>query len=75
VLARIVPGTNGADLTRTQTKTPTGAQLMRSVKPLSGLRPETWGAMIGAAIISVLGFSIFAWTLGGTADRMAKERA
>ena len=31
--------------------------------------------MIGAASISVLGFSVFGWTLGGTAGRMAKERA
>ena len=54
---------------------PTGAQLMRSMKLPSSLRPGIWGAVIGAVIISVLGFSIFGWTLGGTAERMAKERA
>jgi len=31
--------------------------------------------MISRSSISVLGFSIFGWTLGGTAERMAKERA
>jgi hypothetical protein len=31
--------------------------------------------VIGAVGISVLGFSTFGWTLGGTAERMAKERA
>jgi len=31
--------------------------------------------VIGAAGISVLGFSVFDWTLGGTEERMAKERA
>ena len=31
--------------------------------------------MIGAAAISVVGFSSLGWTLGSTAERMAKERA
>ena len=39
------------------------------------LKPGIWGAVIGAAAISVIGFSSFGWTLGSTADRMAKERA
>jgi hypothetical protein len=39
------------------------------------LRPAIWGAVIGAAAISVLGFSSFGWTLGSTAERMARERA
>ena len=39
------------------------------------LKPGIWGAVIGAAAISVLGFSSFGWTLGSTAERMAKERA
>jgi len=33
------------------------------------------GAVIGAVAISVVGFSSFGWTLGSTAERMAKERA
>jgi len=31
--------------------------------------------VIGAVIMSVLGFSIFGWTLASTAKRIAKERA
>jgi hypothetical protein len=48
---------------------------MRSIELPHGLKPGIWGAVIGAAIKSVLGFSIFGWTLGGTAERMARERA
>jgi hypothetical protein len=48
---------------------------MRSVKFSPSLKPGIWGAVIGAAAFSVLGFSMLGWTLGGTADRMAKERA
>jgi hypothetical protein len=48
---------------------------MRSMTFPASLKPGIWGAVIGAAVISVLGFSIFGWTLGGTAERMAKERA
>jgi hypothetical protein len=39
------------------------------------LRPAIWGAVIGAAAISVLGFSSFGWTLGSTAERTAREHA
>ena len=39
------------------------------------LKPGIWGAVIGAAAISIVGFSSFGWTLGGTAERMATERA
>jgi hypothetical protein len=39
------------------------------------LKPGIWGAVIGAAAISVVGFSSFGWTLGSTAERMAQERA
>ena len=53
----------------------TGAQLMRSVKFPPSIKPGIWGVVIGAAAISVLGFTIFGWTLGGTAERMAKEQA
>ena len=48
---------------------------MRSMKLPPSLKPGTWGALIGAAGISVLGFSVFGWTLGGTAERMAKAQA
>jgi hypothetical protein len=39
------------------------------------LKPGIWGAVIGAVAISVVGFSSFGWTLGTTAERMARERA
>jgi hypothetical protein len=39
------------------------------------LKPAIWGAAIGAAAISVVGFSSLGWTLGSTAERMAKEQA
>ena len=48
---------------------------MRSVTLPPSSKPGIWGAVIGAAVISVLGFSLFGWTLGGTAEQMAKERA
>jgi len=48
---------------------------VRQMKVHPSLKPGIWGAVIGAAAISVIGFSSFGWTLGSTADRMAKERA
>jgi len=47
----------------------------RSMKKYPSLKPGIWGAVIGAAAISVIGFSSFGWTLGSTAERMAKEQA
>lgn len=45
------------------------------MKKYPSLKPGIWGAVIGAVAISVVGFSSFGWTLGSTAERMAKERA
>jgi hypothetical protein len=45
------------------------------MKKFPSLKPGIWGGVIGAAAISVVGFSSLGWTLGSTADRMAKERA
>jgi hypothetical protein len=39
------------------------------------VKPAVWGAVAGAAAISVIGFSQFGWTLGSTAERMAADRA
>jgi hypothetical protein len=72
VVARIVRRTNGADLSRMDQAALMGA---RRVKFPPSLKPGIWGAVIGAAVISVLGFSTFGWTLGGTAERLARERA
>ena len=45
------------------------------MKKYPSLKPGIWGAVIGAAAISVVGFSTFGWMLGSTAERMATERA
>jgi hypothetical protein len=45
------------------------------MKAYPSLKPAIWGAVAGAAAISVIGFSSLGWTLGSTAERMAKERA
>src|SRR5882672_1183285 len=40
-----------------------------------GLKPALWGAGAGAVAISVIGFSSMGWMLGGTAERLAADRA
>ena len=45
------------------------------MKKFPSLKPGIWGAVIGAAAISVVGFSSLGWTLGSTAERMAGDRA
>jgi len=40
-----------------------------------GLKPALWGAAAGAVVISVVGFSSMGWMLGGTAERLATDRA
>jgi hypothetical protein len=44
------------------------------MKRFPSLKPGISGAVFGAIAISVVGFSSFGWTLGSTAERMAKER-
>jgi hypothetical protein len=39
------------------------------------LKPAVWGAIIGGVATMILGFSWMGWVLGGTAERMAMERA
>jgi hypothetical protein len=34
-----------------------------------------WGAAAGAIILAILGFTWFGWITGGTAEKMAQERA
>jgi len=45
------------------------------MKKYPSLKPGIWGAVTGAAAISVIGFSSFGWTLGSSAERMAREQA
>ena len=75
VVARIVPSATALISPEWTKGALTGAQLMRSINFPPSIKPGIWGVVIGAAVISVLGFTIFGWTLGGTAERMAKERA
>jgi hypothetical protein len=42
---------------------------------LPWLKPAVWGAVVGAVITMIVGFSWMGWVLGGTADRLAVERA
>ena len=39
------------------------------------LKPGIWGAVIGAAAITVVGFSSLGWKLDSTAQQMAADRA
>jgi hypothetical protein len=39
------------------------------------VKPAVWGAVAGAVAMAIVGFWAFGWTLGSTAERMAKERA
>jgi hypothetical protein len=42
---------------------------------VSWLKPAVWGAILGAMATMIVGFSWMGWVLGGTAERMAVERA
>ncbi|PYN78207.1 MAG: hypothetical protein DMD96_22160 [Candidatus Rokuibacteriota bacterium] len=39
------------------------------------LKPMVWGAIGGAVVTMIVGFSWMGWVLGSTAERMATERA
>jgi hypothetical protein len=39
------------------------------------LKPAVWGAITGSTLTVILGFSWMGWVAGGTAERMAVERA
>ena len=38
-------------------------------------KPAVWGAIGGAVAVMIVGFSWGGWVLGGTAERMAAQRA
>src|SRR5579864_4155968 len=46
-----------------------------SMKLHPGVKPALWGAAAGAVAVSVVGFSSMGWMLGGTAERLAADRA
>jgi hypothetical protein len=39
------------------------------------LKPAVWGMIIGSVLTMIIGFSRMGWVAGGTAERMAVERA
>jgi hypothetical protein len=39
------------------------------------IKPAVWGAIIGAVVTMIVGFSWMGWVSGGTAERLAAERA
>ena len=39
------------------------------------IKPAAWGAVIGAVAVTIVGFSTLGWTLGSSAERMAKAQA
>ena len=45
------------------------------MKISQSLKPGIWGAVIGAAAISVVGFSSLGWKLDSAAEQMAADRA
>lgn len=44
-------------------------------KSYAWLKPGIWGAVIGAVVIIILGFSQFGWMLGSKAEELATQRA
>ena len=38
------------------------------------LKPGIWGVIVGAVATMIIGFSWLGWTLGSTADRLARAR-
>jgi hypothetical protein len=39
------------------------------------IKPAIWGAVAGAAIMAITGFSQLGWTTSATAEKIAQERA
>jgi len=39
------------------------------------VKPAVWGAVAGAVIMTIVGFWALGWTLGSSAERMARDRA
>lgn len=45
------------------------------MKAVPWYKPAIWGAVIGATAVMVVGFSWGGWTLGSTAEGLARQRA
>jgi hypothetical protein len=48
---------------------------VRKMKSHPELKPAAWGAVIGAVAMAIIGFWALGWTLGSSAERMARDRA
>jgi hypothetical protein len=46
-----------------------------AMKVPTWVKPGIWGAVVGAIVIMIFGFWQMGWVTGGTADRMATDRA
>ena len=45
------------------------------MKSHPAIKPAIWGAVAGAVAMMIIGFWALGWTLGSTAERMARDRA
>jgi hypothetical protein len=48
-------------------------ELSREVK--AGIKPAFWGAALGAIALAITGFTWGGWVTGGSAEKLAKDRA
>jgi hypothetical protein len=46
-----------------------------AMKVPAWVKPGVWGGVVGAIAMMIIGFWAMGWTTGGTADRMARDRA
>jgi hypothetical protein len=46
-----------------------------AMKVPAWVKPGVWGGVVGAIAMMIVGFWAMGWTTGGTADRMARDRA
>jgi hypothetical protein len=45
------------------------------MRPHPEIKTAAWGAVIGAVAMAIIGFWALGWTLGSSAERMAKDRS
>jgi hypothetical protein len=74
VVARIARRSKSSELSKTA-KWGAGSVTHEICDLTAEFKVRIWGAVIGAVAISLVGFSIFGWTLRDTAERVARERA
>src|SRR6185437_5090195 len=45
------------------------------MRPHPEVKPAIWGVVTGAVAMTIIGFWALGWTLGSSAERMARDRA